>query len=55
MVGSFVLIIVILHIATVLYIDEMWNLQAHLLDTVEMLLEYTGINLANELKDTLER
>ena len=37
------------------YIDEMWNLQAHLLDTVEMPLEHTGINLADELKDTLKR
>ena len=33
----------------------MWNLRAHLLDTVEMPLEHTGINLADELKDTLKR
>ena len=40
---------------TVHYIDEMWNLRAHLLDTVEMPLEHTGINLADELKDTFKR
>ena len=39
---------------TVHHIDEMWNLRAHLLDTVEMPLEHTGINLAGELKDTLK-
>ena len=38
---------------TVHCIDEMWNLQAHLLDTVAMPLEHKGINLADELKDTL--
>ena len=40
---------------TVHYIDELWNLQAHLLDTAEMPLEHTGMNLADELKDTLAR
>ena len=33
----------------------MWNLRAHLLDTAEIPLEHTGINLADELKDTLKR
>ena len=40
---------------TVHYIDELWNLQAHLLDTAEMPLEHTGVNLADELKDSLAR
>ena len=40
---------------TVHYIDELWNLQAHLLDTAETPLEHTGMNLADELKDTLTR
>ena len=31
---------------TVHYIDEAWSLQAHLLDTAEMSVEHTDINLA---------
>jgi len=38
---------------TIHYIDELWNLQAHLLDTAEMPSEHTGINLADELRDSL--
>ena len=44
-------IIVIFHILCII----MRNLQAHLLDTVKMPLEHTGINLADELKDSLKR
>ena len=33
---------------TVHYIDEAWSLQAYLLDTAEMSVEHTGINLADE-------
>ena len=40
---------------TMHYIDELWNLHAHLLDTAEMPLEHTGVNLADELKDSLAR
>jgi len=40
---------------TVHYIDEAWNLQSLLLDTTEMSLEYTGINIADELQESLKR
>jgi len=39
---------------TVHYIDEAWNLQAHLLDTAEMSVEHAGINLADELQEALK-
>ena len=40
---------------TVHYIDEVWSLQAHLLDTAEMSVEHTGVNLADELQESLRR
>ena len=33
------------------YIDDKWNLQSHLLDTAEMSMDHTAMNLAEELQD----
>ena len=38
---------------TVHYIDDKWNLQSHLLDTAEISIDHTAMNLADELQDSL--
>ena len=40
---------------TIHYVDELWNLQSHLLDTVEITTEHTAINLADELQESFAR
>ena len=40
---------------TVHYINEMWNLCSHLLETAELQEEHSVINLADELTETLSR
>ena len=35
---------------TVHYIDELWNFRCHILDTTEITVEHTAINLAKELQ-----
>ena len=38
---------------TIHYIDNKWNLKNHLLDTAEMSMDHTAMNLADELQDSL--
>ena len=38
---------------TIHYVDDKWNLQSHLLDTAEISMDYTAMNLADELQDSL--
>ena len=40
---------------TVHYVDCSWNLCTHLLDTSELSLEHTGVNLAHELETTFNQ
>ena len=40
---------------TVHYFDGSWTPCSHLLDTAELSVEHTGVNLATELEETLQR
>ena len=40
---------------TVHYINELWDLRCHLLDTTEITTEHTAVNLAEELQESLTR
>ena len=35
------------------YTDDKWNLQSHLLNTTELSMDHTAINLGDELQDSL--
>ena len=39
--------------STIHYIDEMRNLQSHLLDIAEMSVDHIAINLADELQESI--
>ena len=38
---------------TIQYIDDKWNAQSHLLDTAEMSMDHTEMNLADKSQDSL--
>ena len=40
---------------TVHYIDELWNLRCHVLDTAEITIEHVAYNLSEELQESLTR
>ena len=40
---------------TVHYIDKLWYLCCHLLDTTEIITEHMAVNLAEELQESLTR
>ena len=51
--GFPILIITTLLRKHTIYIDDKWNLQSHLLDTAEMSMDHTALNVARELQDSL--
>ena len=40
---------------TVHYINELWDLRCHVLDTTEITTEHMAVNLAEELQESLTR
>ena len=40
---------------TIHYVSTEWDLKSHMLETGEITVEYTAINLSNYLKESLDR